>query len=737
MKKIILVLMFVLACLCFVGCPTPNTPSQNTGSNQNQNQNQNQGSNQDQNQKPIESVVTSGTVKEPEKDEKTGDTILKCEDGKGGEYIFTQNTTSGKEKSEWEYVKDNNTLYSGTFEGNIQNGEKLDDLKLTVEKVDDGKGNLVDTKEEVKFDFAITEEGNFTATIPSVEIIVPADPEDPADPENPVDPENPTEPEDPVDPENTETTAATRALLDEAVDLLMEGDIDGGIEKISKAYDSQKNDETKMYYALAELASISVDESVSTLLTENIGIKNYPSKMNALINGEWLKEYKVTENYDLVEVTEYEYGSYVRVSGYEVDYSDIYAHFQYYEGQWIDSLTHLSGVYLDEDGAYLVSMWDLQGIVSDAELDAATKYHYDYTDEYIEITTGSTFAPEFELVEGLTSVTTTEQLSMQILLNLIDCNPDGLNDLIDNILAIFGEKFENAKALAASMSNASVALPEKLFDALELEEVLGKSSLKVGKAELNILVASMEILQGTFQWISSYDWSVNIASIKEFIHPSEEADYLDTIRNLVSVETLRSRSSKAMEASKESFIDAIDMVVASYDYLVGDTSEYPEAAIEEIKEYGDKIKAEALKVKTAIKDGEVYELEYEDNGNPVKIAIDFGKFFQAGYFSGLIEKDDNGGLQLYLNIGGNYIDDNGYIFFNEYVKLSSTTTVADLKQIASKWLETYMEENGITQDQLYYPSICIAFKLNGSYLDKLLPGLIPAEDIDETYIPLF
>ena len=48
-----------------------------------------------------------------------------------------------------------------------------------------------------------------------------------------------------------------------------------------------------------------------------------------------------------------------------------------------------------------------------------------------------------------------------------------------------------------------------------------------------------------------------------------------------------------------------------------------------------------------------------------------------------------------------------------------------------------MEENGITQDQLDYCSICIAFKLNGYYLDKLLPGLISAEDIDETYIRLF
>lgn len=708
MKKLVLAFMLILACFCMIGCkdannveppvvtPTPEQPEII--------------------EKPvtIEAVETTGKIGEPIVSA-TGEAVLTCEDSAGGIYTFKQQVARAVESSgTWEYSKNGIVLFSGTFSGdiNVTAEAPLSSLNLTVTKAADESGKLIETTEAKTFDFDVDPAGTFKATIPAVEIVV----------------------EVVVDPNNPETTEETKALLNEAVDLLMKGDIDGGIAKIKTAYDGQKNDETKMYYALAELASISVDESVSTLLTENIGIRNYPSKMNALLNGEWLKEYKVTENYDLVEVTEYEYGSYVRVSGYEVDYSDIYAHFQYYEGQWIDSLTHLSGVYLDEDGAYLVSMWDLQGIVSDAELDAATKYHYGYTDEYIEITTGSTFAPEFEPVEGLTSVTTTEQLSMQILLNLIDCNPDGLNDLVDNIVDIFGDKFENAKALAASMSNASVTLPEELFDALELEEVLGKSSLKVGKAELNILVASMEILQGTFQWISSYDWSANLASIKDALPINEEREELDLdfFRNLINKKTLAVRNAKAMDASKESFIDAIDMVVASYDYLVGDTSEYPQAAIDAIKEYGDKIKPEALKVKTAIKNGEVYTIQESD----FRFSIDLGKFFQSGYFSNLIEKDDNGGLQLYLNIGGNYIYDNGYIFFKKYVKLSSTTTAADLEQIASEWLETYMEEKDITQDQLNY-SICIAFKLNGSYLDKLLPGLFPAEYVDNQYIDLF
>ena len=440
MKKLVIAFMLILASFCMIGCtdannveppvtvtPTPEQPEII--------------------EKPvtIEAKETTGEIGEPVVSA-SGEAVLTCEDSDGGIYTFKQQVARAVESSgTWEYSKNGIVLFSGTFSGdiNVIAEAPLSSLNLTVTKAADESGKLIETTEAKTFDFNVEPAGTFNATIPAVEIVV----------------------EVVVDPNNPETTEETKALLNEAVDLLMKGDIDGGIAKISKAYDGQKNDETKMYYALAELASISVDESVSTLLTENIGIKNYPSKMNALINGEWLKEYKVTENCDLVEVTEYEYGSYVRVSGYEVDYSDIYAHFQYYEGQWIDSLTHLTGVYLDEKGPYLVYMWNLQGMVSDEELDAATKYHYGYTGEYIEITTGSTFAPEFELVEGLTSVTTAEQLSMQILLNLIDCNPDGLNDLVDNILAIFGDKFENAKALAASMSNASVALPEELFDA--------------------------------------------------------------------------------------------------------------------------------------------------------------------------------------------------------------------------------------------------------------------------------
>ena len=134
------------------------------------------------------------------------------------------------------------------------------------------------------------------------------------------------------EPENTPTNptnSTAKELLNQAIDLLMDANIDEGVAKIKAAYNLQKNDETKLYYALAELASISVDSSVSTLLIDNFGIKNYPAKMNALINGTWLKEYKFHEKCEIIEISQDDpyYGSgYVRVNGDESFFDGEYVH---------------------------------------------------------------------------------------------------------------------------------------------------------------------------------------------------------------------------------------------------------------------------------------------------------------------------------------------------------------------------------------------------------------------------
>ena len=619
----------------------------------------------------------------------------------------------------------------------------------------------------------------------------------------------------------------TKDLLKEAVDLLLETKIDEGIAKIREAYAEQQNSETAMYYALAELASISVDKSVETLLKENMGIKNYPAKMNSLISGDWMKEYPVAYDRYIYEVTENEGGGYVRVSGTKTDHisnDDVRFSYSYYEGDWVgtdytyecltdvaldpngdylvdydylpdyidystatrynaksillgfeesehgdyvkfsgtlveDTSNFISGytvnenkesigfVYLEdvelsETGDYFVEIWDLSGEIdtssvkrynrewnsdlqcenfveseygnyvrvsgtiikifivhfyvkennswvqkstyfrdvtvgsgnyfgyyydfNNSDTSSATKYRLNRKSKMVQEDTVS--LPEFnvptwfkdtEYDEKFNSTYTAQAVSYLFMANALECNSTGLNKAFDNILAVFGTKFANAKALAASLSDASVEIPSKVFDAFGLEELLdGQSSLKVGKAELNVLVASMEILKGTFQWLASYDWSLNLSYLKAaFIDDfySDELIY-DAFENTVTEKTLAVRNAQLMTDSKNSFLSAISLVESSYNYLVGDTSQYPDVYVDKIKEIGD-VYLEGLKaLKKSIQDGGIFfvpddEWDMESwptTASNTMMQIDMGKFFTAGYLTDIIERDDSGKVKFYL-----------------------------------------------------------------------------------------
>lgn len=700
----------------------------------------------------------------------------------------------------------------------------------------------------------------------------------------------------------------TKDLLKEAVDLLLETKIDEGIAKIREAYAEQQNSETAMYYALAELASISVDKSVETLLKENLGVSTYPSTMNALISGDWMKEYPIAYNRVIYEVTENEYGSYVRVSGTKTDYygdedyEPTYIHAYLYEGDWVDSYGYLTDVSLDENGDYLVRYNELpysmdcssatrydcsrkflgfeeskygeyvkfsgtpvdsNDVVSgdilcnegkdgyysvplidielsetgkyfvhtyhlpeDIDTSLATKYSLEYeggysfeesedgdyvrvngteiydvrvlfifendslvstTSYFKDITVGygdylsdyysfvgngldlssvtrynekynrkmvqegTVTLPEFnvptwfkdtDFEEKFNSTYTASSVSYLIAANALECNSNGLNELFDNILAVFGTKFANAKALAASLSDASVEIPTEVFDAFGLEELLdGQSSLMVGKAELNVLVASMEILKGTFQWLASYDWSLNLSSLKEaFIDDFYSEDLiLDAFENTLTENTLTVRNAQLMTDSKNSFLSALSLVESSYNYLVGDTSQYPDVYVDSIKEYGDVYLQCVQSLKKAIQDGGIFYIPgYEWDGTSwpktasnTMMQIDMGNFFTAGYLTDIIERTSSGKVQFYIKV---------YVYDSEdsiFAPLNSFETLEEE-------LEVIITNNGLENTECW-SCICIALDadkikdlLGTSFIDEFIDEIFGEEYIgtDTIYFPL-
>lgn len=725
-------------------------------------------------------------------------------------------------------------------------------------------------------------------------------------------------------------------LLEEAVDLLLDAQIDEGISKIKQAYNKEKTDETKLYYALAELASISVDQSVATLFKDNFGVKNYPSTMNALISGDWMKEYPVTRDYRVYDIYEAEYGSCVRVNGEETSYDDgaynngsivavrlyksdddwiddwyrdvwltnvsldengeylvydynlpenidysnatKYSYNQKYVGfeespygeyvkfsgklaenstnvdyylnddeQWVSDYNGLTlaNITLDENGNYLIatqylpediyyssatkystswnddgtydvdvdpeygsyvkvsgkeaySMWFysdengeivenqavftdivigsgeyyvnkyaiLNGMALESVFDCSNATTYYLENEYKQIQTGSALLPVFTepdwfedtgFKETFNSTHTAYSVMMLMLMNAIDCNQTGLNSAVDNMLAIFNTKFETAKELASSMSNASVEVPADVFDAFGLDELLdGQAGLRIGKAELNVLVASMEIIKGTLEWLSSYDWTLDMEPVKNaFIEQSDES-IINAIENTVLAKTLSIRNTSAMDKSKASFVSAISLLEDSYKYLVSSSSEYPKAYIDEIKEYGDVYFEGAKLLKNAVKNGETFyvpEYFYLEPGEswPTTAAnswmqIDMGKFFQAGYFSDIIERDTEGKVKLYIHVQGFnyeeiYDEENGWwtrestTIYEFAIPFTSLDTMDDE-------VNAEIEKRGIDRSTAEREWVDISFKLDGKLLDDVIGETFFEEEFgieytDALYVPVF
>lgn len=554
-----------------------------------------------------------------------------------------------------------------------------------------------------------------------------------------------------------------KLLLEEGVELLINQQYDEGIAKIRAAYEKEQNDETKMYYALSELALISTDESVANIVRNNFGITNYPATLNALINGEWLKEYKNTRTISIYEVKESDSGSYVRVSGDECSY-DTEGSVNFYcildsDGDWIDSwdyadycngCQYITNVNLDENGKYLVYYYNLPSIIKNQVPDNTKFYSYNWSDKYktILVDRGSR-APAFALPEWLKdsdrykdslvkSTQTAYSLQLLIYGNLIDCNPKGANELIDSILKVFGDKFENAKNLASSISDSSVTVPSKVITALCLEDVFGDSSVRIGKAELNVLISAMQILKGTFQWISSYDLSANVSSLKTLFNEVNDDDEFEKIRNLLTGKMFAVRDASAMASSKQTFLDAIDLLEISYNYLAGTSSEYPQAAKDELKKYGNILLAAEKDLKSCITNGTVFYIPSEnpfDSGawevsaDGALFGIDMGKFFEPGYFSNVIERSGSAlkivtRTEIYYDMSknGERYSETKYLDESEVTAPMNCEGVLAAEEAKA---EAFIKRYKTDGYAVYWAGCdtCIGVKINEDVLKGLLPGM--------------
>lgn len=557
------------------------------------------------------------------------------------------------------------------------------------------------------------------------------------------------------------STKEYKKLLDEGIDLLLDGKYDEGVAKIRTAYNNEKNDETKMYYALAELATISTDESVADILKNNFGVTSYPSTLNALINGEWLKDYAETDWTDVytlkdAENSDFDWDVFYRVSGTVSskcdDDSVVVSCVLDEDNEWSEACFdygydfYIKDIKFDENGKYLICKHYMPESMKEKIPVSAKEYDINWEKEKKIIVLGeSEKAPSFNLPDWLKNSeyykeslvkSTQTASSVQILLlgNLVHCNPNGANELVDNVLKIFNEKFENAKNIAASMSESGVLVPSKVISALCLDDVLGDSSVRIGKAELNVLISSLQILKATFQWLSSYDLSANISSLKALFNDDQNS--LELVRKMGTEKTLSVRNKDAMDASKKTFIESIEMLNDSYEYLVSSASEYPQAAKDEVMRYGDFICDAAKNLKACINDGRTFyiptenpfeTLEWNATESNSSFGIDMGKLFTPGYFSDIFEKSGSE-LKLICKVEYEYWDGEDIEGSFDLPITDDMKSFDDVEETA----ESKVKEKIAGASSWADYEVIIGLKINKSVLDSLFPKL----ESDFDYITL-
>lgn len=527
------------------------------------------------------------------------------------------------------------------------------------------------------------------------------------------------------------TNGTARQYIDAALEILTAGsdmpDFDLALSYFKKAYETEKTDETKLYYALAELASISTDESIAKLLKENFGLKNYPSSMNALFSGSWMKEYLYTRACQTATFVKDPNGNYVRGNTYYSDSYDnvlsFYSKYTKYDDYWIspdyygyysshitpsdtgDTMFTISypdktwqydnetGNYVEKENEDAINeykafieankdcLYSLKETKTIQLPRSALGYGYDEKELIPEFTVIDQNDPNYQATL-YNSLKTTETMAYLMLANFFKCNAEGFNKLIDNILNVYGTRYENAKKLVSDLKQENITVPADIISALGLDEMLGTNTVKIGKAEVDVCFAAMDIYKGLFQWFSSYDLSLDLDVVKDRMFqlynpndpyaswgsvPTRYAEMFrygsDTIfaelYSLTNAKTFTVRSETAMAASKNTILNAVNKALASYEYITGDSKTYPSEVKEKIKDYAGPAYEMVAEIAKALEDGTVFEVKNSDG--KTQFAIDLGKFFTAGYLSNLVEKDSKGDIKFTAN-GYQYMDTTGYSY---------------------------------------------------------------------------
>lgn len=443
-------------------------------------------------------------------------------------------------------------------------------------------------------------------------------------------------------------------------------DYDEAVSNFNKAYSAEVNDETRVYSALASLASLSTKSATSDFVKNHLGITNYPSTMNSLFDPGWLEaaEYIDYEDEDTImgyigdnvfsksspsSSSDYYRASIepveeiggenvvwfldiltpVKVSGTatelsssrqtKVDNATIYAlgtadyykatmkgYPDDYEEHWYYKYT------LDDNGDYYVRVAygnNTQDLSSHQSYKLTSNYQNQVIIQYT-YNVKTKFA-KLSVPEWFKDSSLSNDFVPLLAANILNGNTKGLNNALDDFynLIFDSDEYKNAIEKIDEITS-SVTVPSNVIEDFGLTDIVGDSAVKLGPAELKLVKTAFTALKAGLEYFQSYDFDVADASFLKFpwadkIQARKVFDkYLDYDSAVDPLKSnfLKQRDASKMSSAKAGLVQAIGDLISAYDDILNNSYDYPTAAKDKLSDYSI-LKNGAKLLKAAVSDG--------------------------------------------------------------------------------------------------------------------------------------
>ncbi len=467
--------------------------------------------------------------------------------------------------------------------------------------------------------------------------------------------------------------------IEKGITALMNGAYDEGLVCFAKAYKLNPNDNTaKTYYALTELAMISVKPDTVNFIRNDIGLVDYPNKLNALIDTKsWFKDInymrKIPFSYQAYNFIEEAGANYYCVKAHKkADGEDtsgkiiitINNRNDLYEkstisgtDQWLDyGITELHDKIMatspenredsysfwgepftsfelvidpndcftaPANGDFFLSTNALgSALTIPAETKKYSKASESKTSRFFYEKPAKVSAPEVQnFADWYKDFNPFMRIPAAIIQNY-GSNADALIDKLYDL--VFAAEFNEAGEILASLDvNKTVNIDKRFIELLGLTGTLGEDDFELNGGLVKGFAGALLIARGAFEYIQSYQFKTEVSFLtkawkgEEFdieVLKEELKDYDPAIDPLKNG-FMTARNPKKMEAAKNDIVTGIEFIIPMYDTFLNDPS-MPEAARDTLKKY-QAYKDLVISVKNAIKNGSTVDMLAGEN-NPLK-----------------------------------------------------------------------------------------------------------------------